>query len=40
MGWVLRPFIGSPSVPFELFRSERESNFFAAFLRVLGELFS
>ena len=31
MGWVLRPFIGSPTTPFTFFR-ERESNFFEAVL--------
>lgn len=40
MGWVLRPFIGTPDLPFELFRAERESNFFAAFFRALGQLFT
>lgn len=29
MGWVLRPFIGNPHLPFEWFR-HRESNFFLA----------
>ena len=29
MGWVLRPFIGSPNVPFTFFR-ERDGNFFEA----------
>jgi hypothetical protein len=29
MGWVLRPFIGTPDLPFEWFRP-RESNFFEA----------
>jgi hypothetical protein len=38
MGWVLRPFIGSPDLPFELFR-ERQSSFFAAFFSALGDLF-
>jgi hypothetical protein len=38
MGWILRPFIGDPERPFELFR-ERDSNFFQAFFRVLGDLF-
>jgi hypothetical protein len=37
MGWVLRPFIGRPELPFEWFR-ERHSNFFAAVLKSLGEL--
>ncbi len=34
MGWVLRPFIGNPDLPFTLFR-DRESNFFAS---VFGSL--
>ena len=38
MGWILRPFVGAPGLPFELFR-ERESNFFAAFAQAIGELF-
>jgi hypothetical protein len=37
MGWILRPFIGSPDLPFEIFR-ERESNFFVAFFDALGKL--
>ena len=39
MGWVLRPFIGSPSMPFQWFR-ERESNFFQAVVRAVQDLFS
>jgi hypothetical protein len=37
MGWVLRPFIGSPDMPFTFFR-ERSSNFFEAVLNALGAL--
>lgn len=37
MGWVMRPFIGSPDLPFTWFR-ERESNFFAAVLNALGKV--
>jgi hypothetical protein len=37
MGWVLRPFIGSPELPFTWFR-ERNSNFFAGVFRALGDL--
>jgi hypothetical protein len=37
MGWVLRPFIGSPTQAFEWFRV-RESNFFEAVLHALGSL--
>ena len=39
MGWVLRPFVGTPDLPFEFFR-ERESNFLEGFLRSLALLFS
>jgi hypothetical protein len=37
MGWVMRPFIGTPELPFTWFR-ERESNFFAAVLHALGKV--
>jgi hypothetical protein len=37
MGWVLRPFIGNPHLPFALFRA-RESNIFLAILQALGDL--
>jgi hypothetical protein len=39
MGWILRPFIGSPSEDFTFFRP-RTSNFFSAFFRSLAELLS
>ncbi|HEX4792604.1 MAG TPA: hypothetical protein VH370_02370 [Humisphaera sp.] len=39
MGWVLRPFIGNPALPFTLFRP-RQSNFFEAVYRALHHLFS
>ena len=39
MGWVLRPFIGNPIMPFTWFRG-RESNFFLAILQALASLFS
>jgi hypothetical protein len=39
MGWILRPFIGAPDLPFQLFR-ERTSNFFQAFFKALGQLLS
>ena len=38
MGWVLRPFIGNPNMPFTWFRA-RESNFFLAVLQKLASLF-
>lgn len=37
MGWVLRPFIGSPNQPFQWFRA-RHSNFFEAVSNTLIEL--
>lgn len=37
MGWVLRPFIGSPDLPFSWFR-ERQSNFFEAVLNAMEAL--
>lgn len=38
MGWVLRPFLGSPERAFSWFRP-RESNFFEALLSALHHLF-
>lgn len=38
LGWVLRPFIGSPGLPFTWLRP-RQSNFFAACCEALGQLF-
>ena len=39
MGWVLRPFIGSPDLPFQFFRA-RESNFFEAVFGAFWNMFS
>jgi len=39
MGWVLRPFVGSPNTPFAWLRG-RESNFFQAVFRTFVSLFS
>jgi len=39
MGWILRPFIGDPGLEFQFFRA-RESNFFAAVIEALQNLFS
>jgi hypothetical protein len=39
MSWVLRPFVGSPYLPFKFFRG-RESNFFEGVMQTLGHLFS
>jgi hypothetical protein len=38
MSWVLRPFIGDPTLPFAWFR-QRQSNFFEAVARALADLF-
>jgi hypothetical protein len=39
MAWSLRPFVGSPDKPFQIFRAEQEGNFYKAvihgFARVL-----
>jgi hypothetical protein len=37
MGWILRPFIGAPELPFVWFRG-REANVFMDVIRALGEL--
>jgi len=39
MAWILRPFIGTPDLPFALFR-DRESNFFLGVMESLRQLFS
>ncbi len=39
MGWVLRPFVGSPNSPFTWLRP-RDSNFFQAVVRTFRSLFS
>jgi hypothetical protein len=36
MGWILRPFIGHPHLPFQAFRS-RWSNIFEFMLRLLTD---
>lgn len=38
MGWVLRPFIGAPDLPFQWFRT-REANIFVDIIRTIGDLF-
>jgi hypothetical protein len=38
MGWILRPFIGFPNLPFEWFRY-REANIFVAVVRTIATLF-
>lgn len=38
LAWNLRPFVGSRSLPFELFRA-RESNFYVAVIQSAGDLF-
>jgi len=38
MGWLLRPFIGDPNLPFQWFR-DREGNFFEAVATAFSSLF-
>jgi hypothetical protein len=38
MGWILRPFIGSPDIPFQWFR-HREANIFIDIVQTIGKLF-
>ncbi|MCA8955073.1 MAG: hypothetical protein KDC87_03310 [Planctomycetes bacterium] len=38
MGWVLRPFVGTPDLPFSVFR-DRQSNFFLGVLNAIGDMF-
>ena len=38
MGWLLRPFLGAPDLPFALFRP-REDNVLIGVLRTIGNLF-
>jgi hypothetical protein len=37
MAWILRPFIGAPGLPFEVFRT-REANIFVDLVHTLGGL--
>jgi hypothetical protein len=37
MGWILRPFVGNPDLPFTWFRP-RQSNFFEAILAAIMDL--
>ena len=39
MGWLLRPFVGTPDLPFSWFRG-REGNFFLSVLQQLENLFT
>lgn len=38
LAWTLRPFFGSPSNPFELFR-QMQGNFYLDIVKALGEIF-
>jgi hypothetical protein len=38
MGWLLRPFLGAPDLPFTLFRP-REDSVFIGVMRAIGQLF-
>jgi len=38
MAWSLRPFVGSPDRPFEVFRAGQEGNFYTGVLHSIGRL--
>ena len=38
LAWNMRPFLGSPSLAFELFRNETQGNFYSTLLRATGNL--
>jgi hypothetical protein len=38
MAWSLRPFVGSPAQPFQVFRAEQEGNFYSAVLHSVGRV--
>lgn len=37
LGWTLRPFFGSPGLPFQLFR-EHESNFYLSIIKAISSI--
>ncbi|MDY6806072.1 MAG: actin-binding WH2 domain-containing protein [Cyanobacteriota bacterium] len=37
LGWTLRPFFGSPGLPFQLFR-EHESNFYLSIIEIISSI--
>jgi len=39
MAWVLRPFVGSPDLEFQVFR-EKEGNFYENVLQSIGDVFN
>lgn len=39
LSWNLRPFIGSKNLPFELFRTETQGNFYTTIFGAIGQLF-
>ena len=38
LAWNMRPFLGSPSLEFELFRDETQGNFYSTLLGATGKL--
>jgi hypothetical protein len=38
LGWNLRPFLGSKEMPFELFRTETQGNFYSTVIYALGSM--
>lgn len=38
MAWSLRPFVGSPEQPFQVFRAGQEGNFYTAVVHSIGKI--
>jgi hypothetical protein len=38
LGWTLRPFVGSDSRVFQIFRPEIEGNFYSKILQTIGSM--
>jgi hypothetical protein len=38
MAWSLRPFVGSPEQPFQVFRADQEGNFYSGVVHSIGKV--
>jgi hypothetical protein len=38
MAWSLRPFVGSPEQPFQVFRADLEGNFYSGVVHSIGKV--
>ena len=39
LSWNMRPFLGSKNMPFQLFRTETQGNFYGTVFSAVGNLF-